>query len=381
MAAKTSSHADEGHNVGQICSRCIMDTSDPDIVFDEEGICNHCQSYFRLIEGHTYRGEDGRRRLEEIVQEIKSAGKGKAYDCVLGVSGGVDSTYVAHISHEYGLRPLAVHLDNGWNSQLAVHNIEKVMNKLGIDLHTEVLDWEEFKDLQISFLKSSAAIAEIPTDQAQKAVSYKVADKMNIKFVLSGHNLQTEAILPKAWSYDTGDTKLIRSLQRHFGTRKLKSYPFMPDWQRYYYNYVRNIKSVRILNYINYDKDEAMRVLQDDLDWEYYGGKHYESIYTRFWQSYVLPRKFSFDKRRAHLSNLICAGQLTRSDALAEMLSNPYPEDLSQQDRDYVITKLGFTEEEFEEIMNEPIRSYADYPNNEKLKQKVQSIKSLLRRY
>lgn len=375
VAREISASAGAGHNVGQVCSRCIMDTSDPDIAFDSDGVCNHCHSYFRLVKGHTFSGDEGRRKLEQIVEKIKAAGKGRQYDCVLGVSGGVDSTYVAHIAHEHGLRPLAVHLDNGWNSQLAVHNIEKVMNKLGIDLYTEVLDWEEFKDLQISFLKSSAAIAEIPTDQAQKALSFRVAVKMGIKYVLSGHTLQTEAIMPKAWSYGTGDTKLIRSLQRQFGTRKLKTYPFMSGWMWYYYTYIRNIKSVRVLNYQDYIKDEAMRLIQEDLGWEYYGGKHYESIYTRFWQSYILPRKFGFDKRRAHLSNLVCAGQMTRDEALAEMLSDPYPEDLCQQDREYVITKLGFTEDEFEAIMNAPVKSYADYPNQEKLNQQLRKIK------
>ena len=356
--------AADGDRAYQICSHCIMDTTDPEIRFDERGVCMHCHTYDHLSAKLVRTGEEGRRALAAVVDEIRASGRGKPYDCVMGVSGGVDSTYVAYVAKELGLRPLAVHLDNGWDSELAVSNIEKVLRTLGIDLYTEVLDWEEFRDLQLSFLKASVTDAEIPTDHAIGATVYRVAAARGIGFVISGENVVTEGILPGSWTYGVWDWKYIRGVHQRYGTRRLRTFPHYSLARLFYYKSVRRTRTVRPLDYLPYVKEDVMQVLQDQLGWKYYGGKHYESIYTRFFQGYILPRKFGIDKRRAHLSTLICSGQISREAALTEMLCNSYSEDLQRQDREYVIKKLALSPQEFEAIMASPIRTHRDYPNS-----------------
>jgi len=346
------------------CTRCIMDATDTSIEFDEQGVCNHCRRYDEVIHAYPFNSPESiELELEKMITRAKENGKGKPYDCVIGVSGGVDSTYLAYIARQKGLRPIAVHLDNGWNSELAVHNIEKVLKKLGIDLLTHVLEWDEFKDLQIAFLKASVSDAEIPTDHAISGILYKVARKYGIKTILLGTNIATESGLPFAWTYGVSDWMYIDGVHKRFGTRKLTNYPHFRFIDEFYWKVFCGIKVFPILDYVPYNKAGALDVLQNELGWEYYGGKHYESIYTRFFQGYILPRKFNIDKRRAHLSALIRSGQTTREAALAEMAAPTYPEDLQREDREYVIKKLGLTVKEFDEIMSAPVKTYRDYPN------------------
>jgi len=348
-----------------ICLRCVMDTTDTDINFDENGVCNHCRRYYKRVKNDLHCDVEGRKLLDQLITNMKAKGKNNEYDCVVGVSGGVDSTTVAYLAKtRFGLRPLAVHLDNGWNSELAVSNIENTLNKLGIDLLTHVLDWEEFKDLQMSFLKSSFINAEIPTDHAITSLLFQVAATEYIPYILGGSNIATEGVLPFSWVYDHTDWRLIQGIHKRFGNRKLQTFPHYSLTKMFYYIFVKHIKYIPILNYIEYNKEEAMRTLQKELGWKYYGGKHYESIYTRFYQGYILPQKYNVDKRKAHLSSLIRSGQMTRNEALDELENEPYPMDLMEEDKEYVAKKFCITTEEFDEIMSLPIKEFGDYPNN-----------------
>ncbi len=346
----------------QVCTRCIMDITDPNIIFDENGVCNHCHDHDRLIKQRVISGKAGMVYLEKLAEKIKHDGKNKPYDCLIGVSGGVDSTYVAYVvKKKLGLRPLAVHMDNGWDSELAVKNIEETLKRLEIDLHTEVLDWEEFKDLQVSFLKASTPDSEIPSDHAIWAVIGDLAEKLKVNYILSGFNVRTETHLPSAWSQGHYDWKYIRSVQSQFGDKKLSTFPHIPFFA--YYRRLLTQKRVDILNYIDFNKTEAMRFLEEELGWRYYGGKHHESIYTRFYQGYILPTKFGYDKRRSHLSSLVCSKEITRSEALEEIENPSYAPSLQEEDREYVAKKLGLGDEKFEKIMKAPKKCIDDYPS------------------
>jgi N-acetyl sugar amidotransferase len=347
----------------QICTRCVMDTTDPDIVFDEKGICNHCHSYDRVIETSVVTGERGIQRLNNIAGEIRRKGKGRKYDCVLGVSGGVDSSFTALKAKELGLRPLVIHLDNGWDSELAVKNVENICNKLGMDLFTWVLDWEEFRDLQLAFLKASTPDSEIPTDHAILGAVCRTAKRYGIKYIIRGCNARTESHLPKAWSQGHWDWRYIRNIHKRFGTVKLRRFPGVSFARLLYYG--RTMRTIDVLNCVDYRKTDAIPILEDRIGWKYYGGKHYESIYTRFYQGYILPVKFGFDKRKTHLSSLVCSGEITREQALDELKKDTYPVELQEDDKVYVIKKLGLTESEFENIMRLPKKTYHDYPNHE----------------
>lgn len=348
-----------------ICKRCVMDTSDPDIIFDEQGICNHCHTYDHAIQNCVFSGETGKKILDSFVKKVKKEGQGKEYDCVIGVSGGVDSCYVAYLVHELGLRPLAVHLDNGWDSELAVKNIELLLDKLSIELYTYVLDWEEFRDLQLAFLRASTPDSEIPSDHAIVSLLYMKATELNINNIIVGYNTRTESHLPSAWSHGHFDWRYISSVNKIHGTRPLKNFPHMTFLQRTYY--ARKFKWFSILNYVDYSKNEAMKFLEDEFGWRYYGGKHYESIYTRFYQGHILPHKFGYDKRRTHLSSLICSGEITRAEALEELKKDPYPAALMREDKEYVAKKFELTEQEFDDIMTLPRRAFYDYPSYEKM--------------
>lgn len=350
----------------QICKRCIMDTSDPDITFDERGFCNHCRFYEEKLKAQLRYDEEGQKELESIIQKIKEEGKDKEYDCIIGMSGGADSSMTAYLVKKMGLRPLAIHLDNGWDTELAVSNIERLLRKLDIPLYTIVLDWEEFKDLQLSFLKASVANCEIPTDHAINAVLCKTALERRIRYIIKGGNIATESILPESWGYQARDLKHLLAIHKKFGKLQLKTFPTFSIWQLAWHLLRKNLVYFPILNYVNYNKKEAKEFLKKEFGWQDYGGKHYESIYTRFFQGYFLPQKFGFDKRRAHFSSLIMSSQMTREEALKEMEKPPYPDEkLLQEDRAYVIKKFGLGEKEWEEIMNTPRKSYKDYPNDE----------------
>lgn len=347
-----------------VCTRCIMDTTDPDIKFDEQGVCNHCHRYARVSQARLVPVEERDVQLNALVAEIKKAGRGKKYDCIIGVSGGVDSTYVAWLVKELGLRPLAVHLDNGWNSELAVANIEKTLKILDIDLYTHVLDWDDFRKLQTSFLEASTPDGEVPTDHAIFALLYQLAAKYGLHHIITGTNVVSEAILPEKWGYGYFDWRYIRSVHRLFGRSRLSNYPHFSLLGLAYYVFLRRIRMVSILNYIQYEKKVAMDTLENQLGWIYYGGKHYESIYTRFYQAYILPRKFDIDKRKAHYSNLILSGQMTREEALEAMTAPVYDEKLLEEDREYTIKKLGLSEDTFDAIMKAPRKTFEDYPNS-----------------
>jgi len=367
----------------RMCVRCVMNTTDPEITFDENGVCNHCHTYDRMVREYVHEGSNGQREIERIVTDIRREGRAKRYDCVIGVSGGVDSTYVAYLVKKLGLRPLAVHLDNGWNSELAVKNIEETLKRLDIDLYTEVLDWEEFRDLQAAFLKASTPDSEIPSDHAINAILGRMAEKVGVKYIIIGTNVRTESHLPRAWSQGHSDWKYIRELHKRFGSRPLKSFPHYDLFV--FYQRMFTQKRVEILNYIDYNKSRALQVLQEELGWRYYGGKHYESIYTRFYQGYILPVKFGFDKRRCHLSSLVCSGEITREQALDELKIPPYSPSMQEEDYEYVTKKLGFTEDEFSAVMNAPKKSYWDYPsygqfmNRSAVKSIIQSAKKTKR--
>jgi hypothetical protein len=293
----------------------------------------------------------------------------------------VDSTYVAYLTKQLGLRPLAVHFDNGWNSELAVSNIEKTLEKVGIDLYTYVMDWTTFRDLQLSFLLASTPDGEIPTDHAINALLWQEANKRNIKYIINGMNFATESAAVLSWAYGHSDWKYIRSVNRIFGkNRRLKGYPHFSLLDLFYYSVVKGIRVVSILNYVDYNKNEVMDILQNKLGWVYYGGKHYESIYTRFYQAYVLPVKFGIDKRICHLSDLVNSKQLGREEALESLKTKDYSADMLKEDLAYVIKKFELTPEKFEAIMNSPIKSFRDYPNDYKLVMRIKSYLNKLRK-
>jgi N-acetyl sugar amidotransferase len=345
----------------QICNRCVMDTTDPEIQFDENGICNHCRQYDESVKSLVFDSDEGKEKLNQIIDQIKKSGKGKEYDCIIGVSGGVDSSFVAYKVKELGLRPLAVHLDNGWDSELAVKNIELFLKKLNIDLYTHVIDWEEFKDLQLSFLYASTPDSEIPSDHAINAILHDIVHERKIKYIIYGCNIRTESHLPRAWSQGHLDWKYIVSIHKKYGHLPLTTFPHMDYFTLHRYLIMH--KTIDLLNYLSYSKKDAMKILENELGWKYYGGKHYESIYTRFYQGYILPKKFGYDKRRMHLSSLICSGEITRSEAIAELKNEPYPTELQSQDKEYIIKKFGITDIEFEKIMNLPKRKFEDFPS------------------
>jgi len=364
----------------QSCTRCIMDTvADSSIAFDNEGVCQHCRRYDDMFSTRVIRGEEGRSVLDSLVAKIKNEGKDKDYDCIIGVSGGVDSTYVAYLVKQLGLRPLAVHLDNGWNSELAVKNIERVLNNLEIDLFTYVIDWEEFRDLQVAFLRASTPDGEIPSDHAIFAVLWKQAASRGIRYIISGMNFTTESIYVPDWAYGHSDWRYIKYVNRKYGSQKLRTFPHFSLYYLLYINLVHRIRTISILNYIDYNKEDAMRVLTEELGWQYYGGKHHESVYTRFYQGYVLPKKFGIDKRYGHLSDLINARQLAREDALEEIKQPPYPESQQADDLEYVSKKLGLRNGAFDEIMALPCKTFRDYKNSYKFVNTLKSIANRLR--
>lgn len=362
----------------QQCTRCVMDTSDPYIVFDEKGYCNHCSEFIERTSKLTYQGESSEHELNQYLEKIKNVGKNNKYDCIIGISGGVDSCYVAYIAKKRGLRPLAVHMDNGWNSEEAVNNIKKVCNKLDIDYQSYVLDWEEFKDIQLAFFKSSIVEIEIPTDIAIPAALHKVAVENNIKYIISGGNFATEGILPDSWFYDPKDLKLFKAIYNKYGTGKMKSYPLFDFKMEAYYKFIKGIKLFYLLNYVPFSKEEAIKTLKRELDWKDYGGKHYESKFTGFVQSYIHPVKFKIDYRRATFSTQICTGEITRTEALEKLKKLSYNPDTILPEKEYVSKKLGITLSEFEKIMIEPVKTYKDYPNSEK---HLNFIYSIYRRF
>lgn len=350
----------------QICTRCVMDTSDPGITFNEKGECNLCTEFLDKRAKHNYHGKESDVSFQKLITEMKEAGKGKEYDCVLGLSGGVDSSYAAYICKSNGLRVLAMHVDNGWNSEEAVLNIKNIARKLNIDYESYVLDWEEFKDLQLSFLKASVPEAETPTDIALLGAIHKVAAKYGVKYIISGGNFATEGILPKFWHYNAKDNRYLKYIQNKFGRTKIKRFPLFGFVKEIYYKIVKKMKIIYILNYVPYSKNNTIELLKNELDWRYYGGKHYESLYTGFIQSYYLYKKFGIDYRRATLATQICTGEITRELALRELETLPYKDEKIRIEKEYIAKKLGISIDDFERIIDLPAKWYTDYPNDEK---------------
>lgn len=354
----------------QICTRCVLESSPlANLSFDEQGVCNMCHTYEVFIKNtDALNWERKRSELNVLLSKIKKDGERKQYDCILGLSGGFDSTYLAVITKELGLRPLVVHFDNGWNSELAVQNIHNVVSKLGFDLHTYVINWEEFKDLQLAYIKASVIDIEIPTDHFIYATLYQIASEKGIKYILDGNNFATEfGNLSMKWSYSKSDLVNLLDIHKKFGTIPLRRFPKLGIFQRLYYDKILKIKAVRLADYLPMNKSEAVKRLEHELNWRDPGGKHYESIFTRFYQGYILPHKFGVDKRRLHLSNLIWSEQLNREVAL-DMLKVPtYDMNAQNDDRSYVLKKFNLTEDEFQTLMNNPVRSHEDFATeNEK---------------
>jgi N-acetyl sugar amidotransferase len=343
-----------------------MDTTVPDIEFNESGVCNYCREYDEKAPSVLLPEGIRQEQLNAIAQRIKEAGKKGRHDCTIGLSGGVDSTYVAYVAvRKLGLRPLAVHMDNGWNSDISERNVRNTVERLGLDLYRYVVDWEEFRDIQLSFLRASVPNIEIPTDHALVTVLQRATAEKGLRYVITGGNVVTESILPSSYGYNSKDLRHIRAIHRKVSGKRLKTFPGTSLYGYFHYKYVKGVRFVRVLNYVPYVKSEAMRVIQDELGWEYYGAKHHESIFTRFFQGYILPQKFGIDKRRAHLSSLICSGQMTRQAALEEMETDPYPsEEQKKEDRAFVLGKFGITGEEFDRIMSASPRRHEEFPSN-----------------
>jgi len=343
-----------------ICTRCVIHSQVPGVAFDRDGVCIYCHLHDRLAEQWPL-GDAGRRLLDEEVRRIQAEGRGKRYDCVVGVSGGTDSTYLLYLAKQLGLRPLAVHFDNGWNSETAVANIKQALNTLQIDLQTYVVDWDEFKDILRAFLLASFPWADAPTDLAIDATLYRVAAREGIRTILNGSSFRTEGKMPAEWTYMDG--RLARCIHRRFGSCKMRSYPNLTLTDFAWYSLVRKIRNLRPLNYVDYHKADARQVLERELGWRYYGGHHHESIYTRFVYCYLLPVKFGIDKRIITHSALVRSGEMTRDEALADLARPALSPEKRQEDVEYVVNKLGFSAAEFQRIMELPPKSFRDYPS------------------
>lgn len=337
-----------------------MDTTDPWITFDVQGRCHHCLQVDRFKQRWNPEGDPA--ALEQLIERIKKDGKGQDYDVVSGLSGGVDSSYLAYLTKQFGLRALIIHVDTGWNSELAVKNIENIVSRCGFDLYTHVVDWEEMQDVQYAFLKAGVPNQDIPQDHAIFAGFVRHAAKHRIKWNFSGSNFACESILPKSWGYDNKDLAHIQDIHKRFGRRRLKHFPRLSRWETALrYHLFHGMNTANPLNLVPYRKEDAMKTLEREMGWQYYGGKHYESRFTRFFQAWYLPEKWGYDKRLAHLSSLIVSGQITREGALEELRTNVLPNDEIEADKEYMSRKLGITREAFEDLMNVPLHPHADY--------------------
>jgi N-acetyl sugar amidotransferase len=340
-----------------------MDTTDSLITFDNRGWCEYCNNYYNNILPNWHPDEIGKAQLLKEVARIKHNGKGKDHDCIIGLSGGVDSSYVAYLAKQLGLRPLLFHVDAGWNSQEAVNNIEKLVDGLGLDLHTEVIDWQEMKDLQLAFFKAQVPHIDTPQDHAFFAALYNFAAKNGFKYILTGANYSTECVRePLEWHYHASDLRQLKDIHDRFGSRSLKTFPMVDILKnKIFYRYFYGIQVVKPLNNVRFIKEEAMQELIDKFGWQRYAHKHYESRFTRFYEGYWLPTKFGYDKRRAHFSSLILTGQLSREAALEKIALKAYDEATVEQDFEYIATKLGLSVAELKEIMQGENKSYRDY--------------------
>lgn len=352
------------------CTNCVMDTSDSMIEFNEEGVCDHCVTFYKDIQPNWHTDEKGKKELEKIVQKIKNHGEGKEFDCIMGMSGGIDSSYLLYVMTEkFKLRPLVFHVDAGWNSQIAVNNIERLVDGLGLDLFTEVINWEEMKDLQLSFFKSGVSHIDVPQDHAFFATMYKFASKHNVKYILTGGNYSTECVRnPLEWMYYQSDSSQLKDIYRKFGNSKLKSFPITNIlWHKVYLPYIKKIKLIRPLDYVPYNKKQAMKLLVEKFGYQEYPQKHFESRFTQFYESYWLPERFGYDTRKVQYSSLILTGQMNRNEAIEKLKKSPYDKETIKNDIKFIANKLSITTEELDSYMFIPKKIYKDYKSQENI--------------
>lgn len=350
----------------RVCTRCVMDESDKNIHFDENGICNYCNNAEKLLNTRWFPNELGESKLKTLITQIKKSGEGDNYDCVIGLSGGVDSSYLLHLATKvWGLRVLAVHVNAGWNSETAESNIEKLVNALNVDLYTYVVDWEEMRNLQLAYLKSGVTNQDIPQDHVFFAQLYKRAASERIQFILTGHNLATESIMPSSWGYNAMDSKQLKYIYKKFGNGNLNSYTTISLFERIYLTLVLKQKVAKPLDFIKYDKEKSKEFLKVEYNWQDYGVKHGESIFTRFYQNYWLPERYGLDKRRPHLSSMILTGFLSRTAALKILEEPLYDAHLLKLDKEYICNKLEISENEFNSFIKSEKVDHSDYPSSE----------------
>ncbi len=352
----------------QICTNCVMDTTDSQITFDENGVCDHCNGFKRDTLPNWYPNDVGKEMFRKQVEEIKASGKGKPFDCIMGMSGGLDSSFLLHLAvSEFNLRPLVFHVDGGWNTDIAVNNIQMLVDGLGLDLYTEVINWEEMKDFQLAFFKSGVPHLDVPQDHAFVATLYHFANKHNIKYILNGGNYATECVRnPKEWLYYGTDMAQIRDIQSKFCTRPLNTYPFSSIlFHKVYLRYIKGVQVVKPLNYLPYTKENAIKVLSEKYGWRPYPQKHFESRFTRFYEGYWLPTRFGYDTRRVQYSSLILTGQMSRDEALAMLKKPAFDPATIDEDFEYIATKLGISVDELRHYHKMPLKTYRDYKNQE----------------
>jgi len=356
-----------------------MDTSDTEITFDEQGVCNHCRQFDEVTQKKWFPNEEGSRLWGEYLKEIKAAGQGQEYDCIIGLSGGGDSSYLAIKAHEWGLRPLVMHVDAGWNSELAVANIEAIVKHCGYDLHTHVVDWEDMRDLHLAYLRAGVSNQDVAQDHAFFAGLYHFATKNGIRYVLSGGNLATESIFPTSWHGSAMDAINLKAIQKKYGERKLNNYQTISFFEYYvWYPFIKKMRVLRPLNFMPYHKEQALKELEATVGYKPYPRKHGESIFTKWFQNHYLPVKFGMDKRLPHLSSLIVSGQLTRDEALHKLEEPLYEAAELENDIRFLCKKLRISREEFDGFMNVKIHDYSEFPNWDGYYQKVRSAKRLL---
>ncbi len=362
----------------QICTKCVMDTTDPDIEFDDDGVCNHCNNFHNVTKHNWFPNQEGSNLWQMQVAEIKKAGVGQEYDCILGLSGGVDSSYLAMKAHEWGLRPLVMHVDAGWNSELAVANIEAIVKYCGYDLHTHVVDWEDMRNLQLAYLRAGVSNQDVPQDHIFFSSLYHFAVKNNIKYVLSGGNIATESIFPSSWHGNAMDAINLKSICKRFDGGKLKSYKTVSFFEYYFwFPFIKRMRVLRPLNFMPYDKDAALNELQLRVGYKPYPRKHGESVFTKWFQNHYLPKKFGMDKRRPHLSSLIVSGQMTRDAALVKIEEPLYMADELEIDIAYLCKKLRISRADYDDLMNVQIHDYTDFPNWNALYYSIRSLKRM----
>ncbi|RDB42165.1 N-acetyl sugar amidotransferase [Halomonas sp. DQ26W] len=350
----------------QICIRCVMDTTAKDIRFDEDGICNYCTYFENHVNDVVFESEEERSvRRKQFIKEVKAAGKRKPYDCVMGLSGGVDSSYALHLALQEGLRPLAVHMDNNWNSELATNNIKNLVSGLNVDLHTHVINWPEYRNLMQSFFDADVIDVELLYDNAMLAVNYNQARKYGIKYILSGSNSATEGMpMPQDWNWKKWDKKNIKALGKRGGV-KVKTFPSIGIVDYLINRLVYGIQWVPYLDYYDYQKTKAMDLLEEKYNYKRYPYKHYESVFTRFYQGYILPEKFDVDKRKLHLATLVMSNQISREEALKILESSPYPTEKElHTDKKYFLKKMGWTEQTLELYLRREPRAHDEYPSS-----------------